>query len=63
MAYCLNQNCVPASVTDAAADDAGEESAGDVVFYVGAGATPASGLGGELIAGDFATVQFSVQVD
>ncbi len=63
MAYCLTQNCTPAAVSDAVADDAGEETAGDVVFYVGAGATPASGLGGELIAGDFATVQFSVQVD
>ncbi len=63
LAYCQTQNCVPASVTDAAADDAGEETAGDVIFYIGAGATPASGLGGELIAGDFATVQFSVQVD
>ncbi len=63
MFYCQTQNCVPAPVTDATADDAGEQTAGDVVFYVGAGATPASGLGGELIAGDFATVQFSVQVD
>ena len=65
LAYCLNQNCVPATVTDTAGDDAGEETAGDVVFYVGAGSTPASvpPLGGELESGDFATVQFSVQVD
>jgi len=65
LAYCLNQNCVPATVTDTAGDDAGEEAAGDVVFYVGAGSTPASvpPLGGELVSGDFATVQFSVQVD
>ena len=65
LAYCLNQNCVPAPVTDGAGDDAGEEAAGDVVFYIGAGSTPASvpPLGGELVSGDFATVQFSVQVD
>ena len=65
LAYCLNQNCVPAPVTDGAGDDAGEETAGDVVFYIGAGSTPASvpPLGGELVSGDFATVQFSVQVD
>ena len=65
LAYCVNQNCVPAPVTDTAGDDAGEETAGDVVFYVGAGSTPASvpPLGGELVSGDFATVQFSVQVD
>ena len=65
LAYCLNQNCVPAAVTDGAGDDAGEEAAGDVVFYVGAGSNPASvpPTGGELVSGDFATVQFSVQVD
>jgi len=63
LAYCLNQNCVPATVTDVVGDDAGEEAAGDVVFYVGTGATPASSLGGELVSGNFATVQFSVQVD
>ena len=65
LAYCLNQNCVPATVTDGAGDDAGEEAAGDVVFYVGAGSNPASvpPTGGELVSGDFATVQFSVQVD
>ena len=63
MSYCQSQNCVLVPVTDTVGDDEGEETAGDVVFYVGTGATPASGLGGELIAGEFATVQFSVQVD
>lgn len=63
MSYCQGQNCVLVPVTDTVGDDEGEETAGDVVFYVGTGATPASGLGGELIAGEFATVQFSVQVD
>ncbi len=63
MSYCLNQTCTPATVTDIAGDDEGEESGGDVVFYVGTGATPASGLGGELVSGNQATVQFSVLVD
>ena len=63
MSYCLSQNCVPASVSDIVGDDEGEESAGDIVFYVGTGSTPASGLGGELISGEFATVQFSVEVE
>lgn len=63
LSYCINLNCTLAPVTDGVADDAGEESGGDVVFYIGAGATPASGLGGELISGDQATVQFSVKVD
>lgn len=63
LAYCINQNCVPATVSDAAGDDAGEESAGEVVFYVGAGSTPGAGLGGELVSGNYATVQFSVRVE
>lgn len=63
LSYCLNQNCTVAPVTDVVGDDAGEEAAGDVVFYIGGSSTPASGLGGELVSGDFATVQFSVRVD
>lgn len=63
LSYCLNQNCTLGSVTDSVSDDAGEENAGDVVFYVGTGATPSSGIGGELVSGNQATVQFSVSID
>ena len=63
MGYCLNLGCTVAPVTDGADGDAGEESAGDVVFYIGNGSTPGAGLGGELVSGDQATVQFSVRVD
>ena len=63
LSYCIDLNCTLAPVTDGLADDEGEESGGDVVFYIGSGAAPASGLGGELVSGNQATVQFSVQVD
>jgi len=37
--YCLNSACTPVTVTDAAADDAGEHVAGNISFYIGAGST------------------------
>lgn len=61
--YCINSTCVPAVVTDGTGDDAGEESAGTISFYIGAGATPATGVGGTLVSGDQATVRFTVRVD
>ena len=63
LAYCINLNCTLGSVSETSGDDEGEENGGDVVFYIGAGATPAAQLGGELVSGDQATVQFSVRVD
>ncbi|MFK7892056.1 MAG: hypothetical protein AB8B63_14670, partial [Granulosicoccus sp.] len=63
MSYCLNQTCTLASVSDIAGDDEGEESAGDVVFYIGNLSDPAVQLGGELVSGNKATVQCSVSVD
>lgn len=55
--YCLNLNCplLPAGPV-------GEENAGDIVFYIGTGSVPGT-RGGELVAGDQATVTFSVRVD
>lgn len=61
--YCINSACVPAVVSDTAADDAGENVADNVTFYIGATSDPANGVGGTLVSGDQATVQFSVTVD
>ncbi|OED42421.1 hypothetical protein AB833_07230 [Chromatiales bacterium (ex Bugula neritina AB1)] len=61
--YCITSGCTPAIVTDSATDDAGEHVAGNITFYIGAGATPATGVGGTLVSGDQATVRFTVRVD
>ncbi len=61
--YCITSACTPGIVTDGTGDDAGEESAGNISFYVGADATPATGVGGTLVSGDQATVRFTVRVD
>jgi len=63
LSYCLGSACSPAPVSDAADTDEGDITASTIVFYVGPGATPASGLGGVLIPGQSATAQFSVKVD
>ena len=60
--YCLANACIPASVTDDPADDAGNIIGTNIVFYVGTGANPAAGEGGVLVAGEQATAQFSVRV-
>lgn len=61
--YCVNTGCVLAATTDTAGDDAGEEAAGTVTFYVGTGSVPGAGTGGTLVPGDQATVRFAVKVD
>lgn len=66
--YCLANNCNLEVVSDAANDDAGEITAGNIVFYAGDGANPgaagtsADPKGGVLIPGQQATAQFSVKV-
>jgi len=60
--YCLSNACALAPVTDAAGDDAGDIAGSNIVFYVGTGANPAASEGGELVAGEQATAQFSVRV-
>jgi hypothetical protein len=44
-------------------DDAGEYTAGNVSFYIGAGADPSTATGGTLVSGDQATVTFAVEVE
>lgn len=61
--YCVNTACTPTTVTDAAGDDAGEFAAGNVSFYIGAGADPLTATGGTLVSGDQATVMFAVTVE
>ncbi len=61
--YCVNTACTPAAMTDDAADDAAEHVAGNVSFYIGAGADPTTATGGTLVSGDQATVRFGVTVD
>ncbi len=61
--YCVNNGCALAAVSDAAGDDAGEQAAGTVTFYIGADSAPGTGTGGTLVPGDQATVRFSVKVD
>ena len=56
--YCLDTGCTPAAVTNE-----GVISGSDVTFYVGTNSTPASQIGGELLPGQQATVQFMTQVD
>ncbi len=63
LGYCLTNDCTPASVTDAAADDAGGVVGPAIVFYAGNNANPAAGLGGTLIPGEKATAQFVVRVE
>lgn len=64
LAYCEGSGCGPLPVTDAADSiDAGSITGTTIVFYVGAGADAATGTGGVLVAGEFATAQFSVRVD
>ncbi len=60
--YCLANACAPAPVTDAPGDDAGTIVGNNIVFYVGTGASPATGEGGVLVAGEQATARFSVRV-
>lgn len=62
MRYCLTDACVPAAVTDTPADDNGEVDAEKVTFYLGTGIDAAAGLGGDMIAGEKATVRFGVRV-
>ncbi len=61
--YCVNTGCTVATVTDTAGDDAGEEVAGTVTFYIGTGSVPGTQTGGTLVPGDQATVRFVVKVD
>jgi uncharacterized repeat protein (TIGR01451 family) len=61
--YCVNTGCTLATSTDGTGDDAGEEDAGTVTFYIGTDAVPGTGTGGTLVPGDQATVRFSVLVD
>lgn len=63
LAYCITATCTPATVTDGAGDDEGENVADNVTFYIGAGSNPAAGEGGTLVSGDQATVLFAVTVD
>jgi len=51
LSYCINLSCTPVAVSDVTGDDEGEENAGAITFYIGAGANPAVGDGGELGAG------------
>ncbi len=60
--YCLSNGCSPTPVTDNTTDDAGSESNGSIVFFVGNNANPSASEGGVLIAGEQATAQFSVRV-
>lgn len=55
--YCLNQGCTPAAVVNE-----GEIAGSDITFYVGTGSVPASQVGGNLQAGQQATVRFSTKV-
>lgn len=61
--YCLSSNCTLATVSDTAADDAGETVADNVTFYIGTAADPANSVGGTLVSGEQATVRFTVTVD
>lgn len=63
LSYCINLSCTPVAVSDVTGDDEGEENAGAITFYIGVGANAAAGQGGELGAGNQATVQFSVSID
>ncbi len=66
--FCHGNACTPAAVGDSGTDgDGGTYSAGLVNFFAGnaddtAPADPANGEGGELIAGEQATGQFTVKV-
>jgi uncharacterized repeat protein (TIGR01451 family) len=62
--YCLSSGCQIelGVVTDGPGDDAGNIVANNIVFYVGTGASPSTGEGGVLVAGEQATAQFSVRV-
>ena len=61
--YCKGFGCTPATVTDAAGDDAGEIVNDLVRFYLGTNSNPATKLGGELLPGESATVRFTVKID
>ncbi len=63
LAYCLTQNCTPDdTITDAIGDDAGEIDGSAITFYVGNNPDPLNQVGGELVAGEQATVWFRVKV-
>lgn len=52
-----------ATLTDAAADDAGEQVVDDITFFAGTGSAPATSKGGTLVPGQIATVRFSTRVE
>jgi len=61
--FCHGNACVPAGVTDASDTDNGTYAAGLVKFFANNGASnPAGSVGGELIAGEQMTGQFTVKV-
>ena len=61
--YCVNNGCTLAAVSDAPGDDAGEHSAGTIIFYIGTDAVPAAATGGTLVPGEQVTLRFAVKVD
>ena len=61
--YCVNTGCTLAAVSDAPGDDAGEHSAGTIIFYIGTDAVPAAATGGTLVPGEQVTLRFAVKVD
>jgi len=61
--FCHGNACTPAAVTDASDPDNGTYAAGLVKFFADNGASaPASSVGGELIAGEQMTGEFTVKV-
>lgn len=63
LSYCLSLNCAPdPTITDGLGDDEGEIAGSVITFYVGNNSDPSTGTGGELVAGEQATVRFSVKV-
>ncbi len=63
LAYSIGNGVAPATVTDAAGDDAGEIVGSSIVFYAGTGSNPGSSIGGTMVPGEVVTVRFSTQVD
>ena len=62
--FCQGNTCTPVTVTEASDADGGTYSAGLVSFFAtgGTGADPANGVGGELVAGETMTGEFTVQI-
>ena len=60
--FCQGNSCPVTAATDASDTDGGTYSNGLVSFFATTGGTPAAGIGGDLVAGETMTGEFTVKI-